>query len=109
MTQANKLELVVAVDYGTTQIFSSAGSYYSCIIMFYVVRTVHFGMKLYNHQRNAQGFNLFIYLLLPYMFRSYIRPIFRGKCTTSAVVQVSWVWCQRPGADTISRRLELVH
>jgi hypothetical protein len=23
---------------------------------FYVVRTVHFGMKLYNDQRNAQGF-----------------------------------------------------
>jgi hypothetical protein len=32
--------------------------------VFYVVRTVHFGMKLYNDQRNAQVFNLFIYLLL---------------------------------------------
>jgi hypothetical protein len=29
----------------------------------YVVRTVHFGMKLYKEQRNAQVFNLFIYLL----------------------------------------------
>jgi hypothetical protein len=40
---------------------------------FYVVRTVHFGIKLYNDQRNAQVFNLFIYeyLLLPYMFRSF--------------------------------------
>jgi hypothetical protein len=38
---------------------------------FYVVRTVHFGMKLYNDQRNAQVFNLFIYLLLPYMFRAF--------------------------------------
>jgi hypothetical protein len=27
----------------------------------YVARTVHFGMKLYNDQRNAQDFNLFIY------------------------------------------------
>jgi hypothetical protein len=33
--------------------------------------TVHFGMKLYNDQRNAQVFNLFIYLLLPCMFRSF--------------------------------------
>jgi hypothetical protein len=63
---------------------------------FYVLRTVHFGMKLCNDQRNAQCFNLFIYLLLPYMFRAFYYPIFRGRCTTSAVVQVSWVWCQRP-------------
>jgi hypothetical protein len=31
---------------------------------FYIVRTVHFGMKLYNEQRNAQVFNLFIYFYL---------------------------------------------
>jgi hypothetical protein len=32
----------------------------------------NFGMKLYNDQRNAQVFNLFIYLLLlPYMFRAF--------------------------------------
>jgi hypothetical protein len=37
----------------------------------YVVRTVHFGMKLFNDQRNAQVFNLCIYLLLPYMFRAF--------------------------------------
>jgi hypothetical protein len=43
--------------------------------------TVHFGMKLYNDQRNAQNFNLFIYLLLPY--KSLL----------------SWVCCQHPGAD----------
>jgi hypothetical protein len=42
------------------------------ICNFYVVRTVHFGMKLYNDQHNAQAFNLFIYLLLPYMFRALI-------------------------------------
>jgi hypothetical protein len=28
-------------------------------------------MKLYNDQRDAQVFNLFIYLLLPYMFRAF--------------------------------------
>jgi hypothetical protein len=39
--------------------------------IFYVVRTVHFGMKLYNDQRNAQVFNLSVYSLLPYMFRSF--------------------------------------
>jgi hypothetical protein len=43
---------------------------------------VHFGMKLYNDQRNAQVFNLFIYLLQPYMFRA-----------------------GRPGADIIPRIL----
>jgi hypothetical protein len=63
-------------------------------------------LKLYNDQRNAQFFNLFIYLLLPYMFRVFYYPNFWGRCTTSAVVQVSWVWCQRPGADTIPRKHE---
>jgi hypothetical protein len=38
---------------------------------FYVVRTVHFGMKMYTDQRNAKVFILFIYLLLPYMFRAF--------------------------------------
>jgi hypothetical protein len=38
---------------------------------FYVVRTVRFGMKFYNDQCNAQVFNLFIYKLLPYMFRTF--------------------------------------
>jgi hypothetical protein len=41
---------------------------------FCVVRTVRFGVKLYNDQRNAQGFNLFIHLLLPYMFRAFFSP-----------------------------------
>jgi hypothetical protein len=53
-------------------------------------------MKLYNDQRNAQGFNLFICLLLPYMFRALFKPIFRGRCTNSAVIQVSWGGCERP-------------
>jgi hypothetical protein len=41
-------------------------SFRSFFFRFYVVRTVHFGMKLYNDQRNAKVFNLFIYLLLPW-------------------------------------------
>jgi hypothetical protein len=64
--------------------------------IFYVVRTVRFGMKLYNDKRTAQIFYLFIYLLLPYMFRAFFKPIFRGRFTNSAVVLVCWVWCQRP-------------
>jgi hypothetical protein len=33
-------------------------------------------MKLYNNQRNAQVFlNLFLYLLLPYMFRAVFKPV----------------------------------
>jgi hypothetical protein len=40
---------------------------------------------------------LFPYLLLPYMFRAFFKPVFRGRCTNSAVVLVFWVWCQRPG------------
>jgi hypothetical protein len=76
---------------------------------FYVARTVlHFGMKLYNDQRNAQVLNLFIYLLPPYMFRDVFKPIFKDRCTTSAVVQISWLWCQRQCADTIPKRFELV-
>jgi hypothetical protein len=51
-------------------------------------------------------FNLFPYLLLPYMFRVFFKPIFRGRRTTSAVVLVYWVWYQRPDADIISSRLE---
>jgi hypothetical protein len=29
-------------------------------------------LKLYNDQHNAQVFNLFTYLLLPYMFRAFL-------------------------------------
>jgi hypothetical protein len=43
----------------------------SVYFIFYVVRTFHYGMKLYNDQRKAQMFNLFIYLLLPYIFRAF--------------------------------------
>jgi hypothetical protein len=42
--------------------------------IFYVVSTVHFGMKLYKVQRNAQVFNLFDDLLLPYIFRAFFSP-----------------------------------
>jgi hypothetical protein len=41
-------------------------------LCFYVLRTVHFGMKLYNDQRKAQFLNLFTYLLLSYMFRAFL-------------------------------------
>jgi hypothetical protein len=34
--------------------------------------TVYFGMKLYNDERNSQVFNLFIYLLPPYMFQGFL-------------------------------------
>jgi hypothetical protein len=34
----------------------------------YMVNCIH---VMYNDQRNAQVFNLFIYLLLPYMFRAF--------------------------------------
>jgi hypothetical protein len=39
--------------------------------IFYVAWSVDFVMKLYNDQRNSQVFNLFIYLLLPYVFRAF--------------------------------------
>jgi hypothetical protein len=45
---------------------------------FYVVRTVHFEMKLYNNQRNAQVFYLFPYLFLPDMFLAFFKPTFKG-------------------------------
>jgi hypothetical protein len=67
--------------------------------IFYAVRNVHFEIKLYGEQSNAQVFNLFIYLLLPYMFRAFFKLIFRGRCTNSAVVQVSWVWCTTASED----------
>jgi hypothetical protein len=47
-------------------------------------------MKLYNYQRNEKVLYIFIYLLLPYIFRGFFQPISRGRCTTVAVVQVSW-------------------
>jgi hypothetical protein len=37
--------------------------------VFYVARTVQFGMNLYNDQRNAQVYNLFICLILPSLGR----------------------------------------
>jgi hypothetical protein len=32
---------------------------------------IYVRLKLYNDQSNAQVFNLFIYLLLPYMFQAF--------------------------------------
>jgi hypothetical protein len=61
--------------------FQSQLKHADFVTKFYVVRTMNFGMKLYNDQRNAQGFNLFIYLLLRYTFWAFFQPIFRGRCT----------------------------
>jgi hypothetical protein len=47
-------------------------------------------LNLYNDQRKPQVFYLFINLLLPYMFRVFFHPIFRGWFTTS-------VWFNSPG------------
>jgi hypothetical protein len=42
----------------------------TCVVQVYVVRTLHFVIKLCNAQLNAQVFNL-INFLLPYMFRAF--------------------------------------
>jgi hypothetical protein len=70
-----RMPFVIFTDYHQPLTFPivSAGLVinYRTFFLFYVVRTVHFGMKLYNDQRHAQVFNLFIYLFLPYMFRAF--------------------------------------
>jgi hypothetical protein len=58
-----------ALEYQGTQ--EEQSSYF---FKFHVVRTVHFGIKCYNDQRNAQVFNLFINLLLPDMFGLAFSP-----------------------------------
>jgi hypothetical protein len=55
-------------------------------------------MKLYNDQRNAQVFNLFIYLLLPYMFRAFFSP------SSEAGVQLRQ-WFKSPGYGVSARAL----
>jgi hypothetical protein len=64
---------------------------------------VHFEMKFYHNQRNAQTFHLFPYLLLPYMFRAFFKPIFKKHCLLGVMS------ASGPGgtdADTLPRRLE---
>jgi hypothetical protein len=80
---------------GTESRFFRHAAHSLFTLFFNAVRTMHFGLKLYNDQRNTQVFHLFIYLLLPYTFWAFFKSIFRGMCTDSAAVQVSWVWCQR--------------
>jgi hypothetical protein len=66
---------------------------YEVLTKFYVVRAVHFGIKLYNDQRNAQVFNfLSVYFYLICFGLSF---------TTSA-----WLKSPGPGADTIPKGLE---
>jgi hypothetical protein len=55
--------------------------------------------KLYNDQRNAQVFNLFIYLLLPYMFQAFFKPFFKRHC-----VQIRQ-WFKSPGYGVSARAL----
>jgi hypothetical protein len=64
----------------------------------YVVRTMHFGMKLYNDQLNAQVFKLFIYLLQPYMFWAFFSP------SSEAGVQIRQ-WFKSPGYGVSVRAL----
>jgi hypothetical protein len=56
---------------GNTNMSEQLLHFFTSCSKFYVISTVHFGMKLYNDQCNAQAFNLFIYLLLPYMFQAF--------------------------------------
>jgi hypothetical protein len=53
---------------------------------------------LYNDQRNAQVFNLFIYLLLPYVFRAFFSPF------SEAGVQFRQ-WFKSPGYGVSARAL----
>jgi hypothetical protein len=78
-SQGNKCKLLAQKSTSSFSPLASSMSETYWSLKFYVVRTVHFGMKLYNDQRNAQVFNLFIYLLLTYMFRAFFLPIFRGR------------------------------
>jgi hypothetical protein len=66
---------------------------------FDVVMTVHFGMKLYNDQRNAQVFNLSIHFCLT-SFGLSLSP------SSEAGLQIRQ-WFKSPGYDvSIPRRLE---
>jgi hypothetical protein len=65
---------------------------------FYVVRTVHFGMKLYNDKRNAQVFNLFIYFFCLACFGLSFSP------SSEASVQLRQ-WFTSPGYGLSARAL----
>jgi hypothetical protein len=45
---------------------------YDIAVWGYFADTINTDYQLYNDQRNAQVLNLFIYLLLPYMFRGFL-------------------------------------
>jgi hypothetical protein len=65
--------------------------------IFYVARTVHFEMKLYNNQPNAQDFK-FSSLFASALHVSGVlyAHLQEALCTNLAVVLVGWAWCQRP-------------
>jgi hypothetical protein len=75
---------------------------YFFLNFFHVVMTEHFGMKLYNDEPNAQVFNLFIYLLLPYMFRGFLfSPSSEAGVQLRRWFQSAEYGVSIPGADTI--------
>jgi hypothetical protein len=68
---------------------------------FYVVSTVHFGMKMYNDQRNAQIINLFIYYFYLTCLGLSIRP--------SPEAGVQFPQCLKSaGYDVSTRTLKLL-
>jgi uncharacterized membrane protein YhdT len=58
-------------------------------------------MKLYNDQRNALVFNLFINLLLPYMCRAFFSP------SSEAGLQLRQ-WFKSPGYGVSARALFII-
>jgi hypothetical protein len=62
--------------------------------------------KLYNNQCIAQVFNLFIHFTSALHDSGFLLAHLQRQVYNFGVVQVFWVWYQRPGADTIPRRLD---
>jgi hypothetical protein len=83
---------------GTTWTFIYNGLHFFC-----VVRTVHFGMKFYNDQSNAQVLN-FIYLFTSalhvssFLLAHLQRQVYNFSSGSSLRAS--------PGADTIPKKLE---
>jgi hypothetical protein len=80
--------MLPARRYGMVRTQPQKQLYFKC----YVVRTVHFGMKLYNDQRNAQVFKfiLFIYYFCLTSFGLSFSPLSEGG------VQ-HWQWFKTAG------------
>jgi hypothetical protein len=61
-----------------------------------------------NDQRNAHVFILFYQFTSALHVSGFLLAHLQRQMYNFGVVQVSWVWCQRPGDDTIPRRFELL-